>query len=152
MVILRPIQELLKMKRRFNGFKSWALITGAASGMGRVYACRLASMGYNLVLVDINSSGLEETASIVTKQIGESDAVPADMKPDCKTIQVVQDLSLKEAAENVYVRTQEEGCVVEVLVNNAGIMYCQGVAETSEKMLDRIMMVHMYTPLMLCRK
>lgn len=152
MVILRPIQELLKMKIRFNGFKSWALITGAASGMGRVYACRLASMGYNLVLVDINSSGLEETASIVTKQIGESDAVPADMKPDFKTIQVVQDLSLKEAAENVYIRTLDEGCEVEVLVNNAGIMYCQGVAETSEKMLDRIMMVHMYTPLMLCRK
>ena len=41
---------------------------------------------------------------------------------------------------------------MEVLVNNAGIMYCQGIAETSEKMLGRIMMVHMYTPLMLCRK
>ena len=31
-------------------------------------------------------------------------------------------------------------------------MYCQGIAETSERMLNIIMMVHMYTPLMLCRK
>jgi short-subunit dehydrogenase len=41
---------------------------------------------------------------------------------------------------------------VEVLVNNAGVMYCQGIAETSERMLKLIMMVHMNTPLMLCRK
>ena len=31
-------------------------------------------------------------------------------------------------------------------------MYCQGIAETSERMLKLITMVHMITPLMLCRK
>ena len=41
---------------------------------------------------------------------------------------------------------------MEVLVNNAGVMYCQGIAETSERMLRLIMMLHMNTPLMLCRK
>lgn len=140
------------MKKRFNEFKTYALVTGAASGMGRVYAGRLASMGYNLVLVDINAQGLEETGRIVRDMVASSDEVPAGLKGNFRILTVVQDLSVKEAASQVCDRTEAEGCEVEVLVNNAGLMYCQGIAETSEKMLDRIMMVHMYTPLMLCRK
>ena len=57
------------MKKIFREYKAWALITGAASGMGRVYAQRLAAKGYNLVLVDINAAGLEENESIVRKDI-----------------------------------------------------------------------------------
>ena len=53
------------MKQIFKDYKVWALITGAASGMGRIYAGRLALMGYNVALVDINAGGLDETASIV---------------------------------------------------------------------------------------
>ena len=140
------------MKKRFNDFRTYALVTGAASGMGRVYAERLAAMGYNLVLVDINASGLEETARIVGEQVAASDDVPAERRSHLKIFQVVQDLSLKEAAAGVYEKTEAEGCEVEVLVNNAGLMYCQGIAETSERMLQLIMMVHMNTPLMLCRK
>lgn len=119
----------------------YALITGAASGMGRIYAQRLAEKGYGLVLVDINVSGLSETEAIVRNQIH-----------DVKVLSVVQDLSAADAADRIYAATQAEGCEVEVLVNNAGVMYCQGIAETSERMLNLIMMVHMVTPLMLCRK
>jgi short-subunit dehydrogenase len=67
-------------------------------------------------------------------------------------ISIAQDLSMADAANKIFDATEAAGCVVEVLVNNAGVMYCQGLAETSERMLDIIMMVHMYTPLMLCRK
>lgn len=119
----------------------YALITGAASGMGRIYAQRLAEKGYGLVLVDINASGLSETEAIVRNQIH-----------DVKVLSVVQDLSVADAADRIYDATQTEGCEVEVLVNNAGVMFCQGIAETSERMLNLIMMVHMVTPLMLCRK
>lgn len=116
----------------------YALVTGAASGMGRIYARKLARRGYNLVLVDMNAAGLDETAAM----IGE----------DVKVLSIVQDLSLMDAADRIYERTEAEKCEVEVLVNNAGVMFCQGLAETSEKMLNVIMMVHMNTPLMLCRK
>ena len=122
----------------------FALITGAASGMGRIYSQRLACMGYGLVLVDINASGLAETESMVRSQFGED--------KDIRIIPVVQDLSAADAADRIYETTQNAGCEVEVLVNNAGVMYCQGIAETSERMLRLIMMVHMNTPLMLCRK
>ena len=53
----------------FREYKAWALVTGAASGMGRVYARRLASKGYNLVLVDINAAGLEETEALVSERM-----------------------------------------------------------------------------------
>ena len=124
-----------------GNFDTYALVTGAASGMGRIYADRLASKGYNLVLVDINAKGLEETVAMVKASA-----------PSAGILVVVQDLSAVDAADKIWEKTEAEGCVVEVLVNNAGIMYCQGIAETSERMLKLIMMVHMNTPLLLCRK
>ena len=125
------------MKKISKEFKTYALITGAASGMGRIYAQRLSEMGYNLVLVDINGKGLQETAAMINS--GD-------------VLTVVQDLSASDAADRIFETTESAGCVVEVLVNNAGIMYCQGIAETSERMLRLIMSVHMNTPLLLCRK
>lgn len=119
----------------------YALITGAASGMGRIYAFRLAERGYGLVLVDINALQLEQTRDMVIKQSGH-----------VNVYNIVQDLSQPDAADKIFNKTEAIGCEVEVLVNNAGIMYCQGMAETSERMLGLIMAVHMTTPLMLCRK
>ncbi len=140
------------MKKIFNGFGRYALVTGAASGMGRIYASRLAQRGYNLVIVDINSKGLEETAQIVKAEVAASQDISSEYKDAFKILIIQQDLSVADAADCIFERTQQEGCEVEVLVNNAGVMYCQGIAETSERMLKLIMMVHMNTPLMLCRK
>lgn len=133
--------------------RPYALVTGAASGMGRIYAEKLAAMGYGLVLVDINAAGLEETRCIVNGGMSRGTAVQEANGPNAHDIiTVVQDLSASDAADRVYEKTSALGCEVEVLVNNAGLMYCQGIVETSEKMLRTIMMVHMNTPLMLCRK
>lgn len=136
----------------FREYKAWALVTGAASGMGRVYARRLASKGYNLVLVDINAAGLEETEALVKAEVSSSGDIPVPYKDGLRTLSIVQDLSAQNAADVIFRQTEEAGCEVEVLVNNAGIMYCQGIAETSERVLKLIMMVHCYTSLMLCRK
>ena len=129
------------MKSNVKRLEAYALVTGAASGMGRIYALRLAQKGYNLVLVDINEKGLVQTEQLVLAEA-----------PETKVMLVTQDLSVMDAADRIYEKTEEAGCHVEVLVNNAGVMYCQGIAETSERMLKLIMMVHMNTPLMLCRK
>lgn len=136
----------------FREYKAWALVTGAASGMGRVYARRLAAKGYNLVLVDINAAGLEETEALVKAEVSSSGDIPVPYKDGLRTLSIVQDLSAQNAADVIFRQTEEAGCEVEVLVNNAGIMYCQGIAETSERVLKLIMMVHCYTSLMLCRK
>lgn len=141
-----------KIMKKFRNYEVYALVTGAASGMGRIYSEQLALKGYNVVLVDINAKGLEETAAMVQARIESSGSIPTGMKERLSIIPIVQDLSAPDAADRIYDRTESEGCKVEVLVNNAGVMYCQGIAETSERMLRLIMMVHMNTPLMLCRK
>ena len=137
------------MKVKFKGFENYALVTGAASGMGRLYTQRLALMGYNIVAVDINAESLAQTRDIVEKLVGSS--LP-EYACNFRFIDIVQDLSTMDAADRIWERTQAEGCVVEVLVNNAGLMFCNGIAETSERKLQMVMMVHMNTPLMLCRK
>jgi short-subunit dehydrogenase len=139
-------------KKRFANYETYALVTGAASGMGRLYVRRLALMGYNVVMVDINAKGLEETDSLVKQDVQSSETISAEAKAMFKSLVLVQDLSLADAADSIYEATQAAGCSVEVLVNNAGGMYCQGIAETSERMIRIITMVHMNTPLMLCRK
>lgn len=137
------------MKVKFKGFENYALVTGAASGMGRLYTQRLALMGYNIVAVDINAESLAQTRDIVEKLVGSS---LQEYVGNFRFMDIVQDLSTMDAADRIWERTQAEGCVVEVLVNNAGLMFCNGIAETSERKLQMVMMVHMNTPLMLCRK
>ena len=138
--------------KTFNEFRTYARVTGAASGMGRIYSLQLAQRGYNIIMVDINAAGLQETERMVKAEIEASTEIPSDRKGAFRMIPIVQDLSVSDAADKIFAATEAAGCVVEVLVNNAGVMYCQGIAETSERMLNIIMMVHMYTPLMLCRK
>ena len=140
------------MKKKFRNYEAYALVTGAASGMGRIYSLRLAEKGYNVILVDINAKGLEETELMIKAEIQASEKISAEQKAALKIMPLVQDLSAMDAADQIFEKTEAAGCQVEVLVNNAGVMYCQGIAETSERMLKLIMMVHMNTPLMLCRK
>lgn len=140
------------MNKIFRNYRTYALVTGAASGMGRIYCIRLAGMGYNVVAVDINKEGLDQTCTLAKDAVNALEGIDNSVKESFRILPVVQDLSDREAADRIFQRTEAEGCVVEVLVNNAGIMYCKGIAETAEKKLELIMAVHMTTPLMLCRK
>ena len=146
-------QFVFHMKKQDDGrFRAYALVTGAASGMGRLYVHKLAGAGYNLILVDIAAERLEETAEEIRGEIMGGDSVPSagnDSIPfDVRTFPC--DLSRMEAASEV--AGFAAGCDVEVLVNNAGIMYCQKICDTSRRALSLMMMLHNYTPLMLCRE
>lgn len=56
-----------------------ALITGAASGIGRATAQLFARQGARIVAVDINESGCEETVQLIRTSSGEALSVPADV-------------------------------------------------------------------------
>ena len=138
--------------RIFRNYSVFAVVTGAASGMGRLYVEKLAMMGYNLLAVDINASRLEETAYVVREKIQALEDWRIPYKSDFQILTLVQDLSVQDAAARVHDFARENCCNVEVLINNAGLFYYQGIAETSKRALSLMIMVHNYTPLMLCRE
>lgn len=139
-------------EKNFRRYAVFALVTGAASGMGRAYSLHLARMGYNLVLVDINGAGLKETASIVSGEVAALDDWRKKYVSAFRAVTCVQDLSLPDAASSVAQMADAEGCNVEVLVNNAGMFFFREISEVPQKYLSRMMMLHMHTPLMLCRE
>ena len=55
-----------------------AIVTGAASGIGRASAILFAREGARLVIVDQNGEGLAETAKLVAKDGGSAQAMTAD--------------------------------------------------------------------------
>ena len=78
-----------------------AIVTGAASGMGRSMALALAEAGFDVVAVDRSEAGLS--------------TLPAGVRP------ITADLAQADAFERIVSETMEAFGRIDVLVNNAGI-------------------------------
>ena len=85
------------------------LITGASSGIGEVFARRLAGRGENVVLV----ARSEEKLNALCNELGRAAA-----GVNCQTIAL--DLSAAGAARQLFEETERRGLEVDTLVNNAG--------------------------------
>ncbi|MGE4569692.1 MAG: SDR family NAD(P)-dependent oxidoreductase, partial [Bacteroidales bacterium] len=46
----------------------YAIITGAAGGLGKAYAFELAKRGYNTILIDLPDKGLDQICSAIEAQ------------------------------------------------------------------------------------
>ncbi len=85
-----------------------ALITGASSGIGAVFAHTLAARGSHLVLVARSENKLHALSEELTRQHGVR-------------VEVIKaDLSREAAPGEVYAETQRRGLQVDMLINNAG--------------------------------
>jgi uncharacterized protein len=85
-----------------------ALITGASTGIGAIYADRLSRRGYDLVLVARNRDRLEELAGSLARQTGRAvEVMPADLNKAADLARVEQRL-----------RSDDR---ITLLVNNAGV-------------------------------
>ncbi len=84
-----------------------AIITGAASGIGRATAILFAQEGAKVVVADVNDEGGKETVSLISKQGGEAIFVHTDVT------------KFDQSEELIKFAVQEfEG--LQILVNNAG--------------------------------
>lgn len=85
-----------------------ALVTGAASGLGRATALRLAAEGARVACVDTNAGVVEETAQAINAAGGQAIALVADVTDETACARMVADTVAKFG----YVTT---------LVNSAGV-------------------------------
>jgi len=90
------------------GRRPVALVTGPTSGLGRVFAQRLAARGYDLVLVARDEARLKAMAD----ELGTSYGVAAEV--------LVADLVDRDQLRRVEERLADDERPVDLLVNNAG--------------------------------
>ena len=116
----------------------FALVTGSSSGIGLSLAKGLASRGYNLLIVSN-----EEMIHTRAQELRAS-------YPGLRVESLVMDLSLQNAARDLYDYTHAHEMEIEVLVNNAGVYHDRDILDDSEAFTSLILNLHMYTPAMLC--
>ncbi len=115
-----------------------AIITGAASGIGRATARLFASEGAAVVAVDIDETGGQAVADAIVAEGGQALFVSADVTraEDCR--RVVQ-------------RAQDAFHGIHVLFNNAGVISRADVVETTEEEWDWVMAVNVKSIFLMCK-
>lgn len=108
-----------------------AVVTGAASGIGRQLAIGLAREGCRLALADIDMNGLKETGRLVTSAGGE-------------TIIREVDVSSREEVFNFADHVIKECGSVDIVINNAGIVYTSTVEDLPYKDFERVMSINFW--------
>jgi short-subunit dehydrogenase len=84
------------------------LITGASSGIGEVFARRLAARGRNVLLV----ARSEDKLITLCNELGRSNSIRAQY--------VALDLSLPESPARLFAEAEKRGLTIDLLINNAG--------------------------------
>src|ERR1700677_5139422 len=117
-----------------------AVITGAASGMGRSMALRFAAEGASLVVGDRHVQRLAE----VVAHIRDTGASIASAHGD------IGEQATAEALVDLAISTHGR---IDVLVNNAGIMdHFQGVGELSNELWRRVLATNLDGPMFTTRR
>jgi short-subunit dehydrogenase len=108
-----------------SSYKGTALITGASSGIGAIYADRLARRGHDLILVARNRERLEALSRRLTQATGRSvEVIPADLSKDADLARIESKL-----------RTDPR---ISLLVNNAGFGATTPLLESDVERMDEM--------------
>ncbi|WP_159718856.1 SDR family NAD(P)-dependent oxidoreductase [Geminicoccus flavidas] len=106
-----------------------AIVTGAASGMGRAHAIRLAAEGAVAIVQDIDGEGLAGTEELIRREGGNVAAFVFD----------ITDISaIDRMAADVLARFGG----IDILVNNAGIGIDRVIEDIDQAAFDQMIGVH----------
>ena len=117
---------------------SVAVVTGAASGIGRATALRLAHDGYEVAMMDLDAAGLAETRTQIEQAGGRAHQFPVDLCDPLGVGSVTREIAVTVGAP-------------EVLVNVAGIGLAATVLETSDEDWNRVLAVNLTGPFLTTR-
>jgi short-subunit dehydrogenase len=115
-----------------------ALVTGAASGIGRAVALALAREGADLHLIDMDAVNLAAAAS---------EARGLGVTVTTGVCDLAQPAEITAAVESVL-----SGGALNILVNNAGIAYYGATHDMSAEQWERIISVNLLAPIQLIRE
>ena len=107
-----------------------ALVTGAARGIGRATALRLASEGARVALVDLDEEGCRRVAAEIAEAGGEALPLGCDVSDGTQVRQTV------DATASHFGR-------LDILVNNAGIIRDNLIHKMTEDDFDRVLAIHL---------
>ena len=106
-----------------------AIVTGAASGIGRASAVLFAREGAKVAIVDIDPHGIAETLRVIESEGGKAECVVADVSKEEDTARIA------DSTSNAFGR-------IDILFNNAAVSSFKSVIETDESEIDRVMNVN----------
>jgi len=113
-------------RRRLTG--QIALVSGAAQGLGRAIAERLAREGANVILGDINLAGAQEAAREIAAECGT------------RALAVRMDVTNEQEVETAVRLAVSEFGRLDIMVSNAGILQAHDITEfpldTWRKVID----------------
>lgn len=110
-----------------------AIVTGAAGGLGRATASRMAGLGANLCLVDIDAGGLEATAR-EARSLGSTVIIQA------------VDLGMADSCGDVVAAAHQAFGRVDALCNIAAVFIPCHATEMSAADWDRTLAVNLSAP------
>lgn len=109
-----------------------AVVTGAASGIGRACVVALVEGGATVVAGDVDEAGLAST-------VDAASGVPGD----APVLAHRTDVTVEGEVEALVARAVAEGGRIDIMVNVAGIMHDSALADLAEADLDRVLAVNL---------
>ena len=93
-----------------------AIVTGAARGLGRAYALRLARLGADIAIFDVDLAGAGKFGETLTAATVSQEVQALGRQ----SIEVQADLADRDAVNDAVKRVQDRFGRIDILVNNAG--------------------------------
>ena len=116
-----------------------AIVTGAASGIGRGTAIKFASEGCKVCVTDINIKGANDTVSQITKKGGQAIAI------ECNATNGKQVAAMVEQVVKKWGK-------IDIIVNNAGgLPSTAPVEEMSEEEWDSVVALNLKSTFLACK-
>jgi 3-oxoacyl-[acyl-carrier protein] reductase len=117
-----------------------SVITGASRGIGRAIAQKFAKEGMATALVGRDKSALQVTYDLIQKE------------SDQPTLQIQADLKDTQQISQIVDKTIAEWGRIDVLVNNAGVMYQKPFEELSQDEIQGMLDVNLRAVILLTQK
>jgi len=114
-----------------NSERRNAIVTGAASGLGRALALRLAADGWKIAVADIDEAGTEETLKLIESAGGSGRAEHLDV-------------SSLEDWESLSERLRTDWSHLDLLVNNAGVGFCGNIGTFPIEEWHQLLGINLY--------